>query len=577
MKLIPGRLPRVVMSLVVTVCALAIASCGMQTMHDKVLPILQANKVSEKQLVTYSSASLQAAADSLYETHSGKHRACLIYKILTTRYLKNPNDAATSIHANMKLWERYLFDYHDVNEAMEYLNDAADISETQGIETSDIPYAYATSYQTMGNHTREAELFKKALDYYDDAVSKMTKETDIKIYDRLVSNYLTLLYSLGRPMKRAQPLLDKYSGIACDASSDSLRLFNIELSKGLTDLQGKRYTQAAYHFRQMRTHVGPKQRKQVALSILNEATALRHAGQILDAIKILDSADSTVVNPEDLEVRVSLYFTKYKYWEMLGDTENTHRFYIQYCQVRDSLLSYNQITGLQKAEFSQSITRMGHKIVDLEYRGKVQTVVIIASTIILILLIAFILVIRNKNRVLRESNKSLYEQNQAVLAAEKREREERHRYADLVEALKHDLEDMSRPVEKPEKYLSRKLTDISKNEIHDMIMNVMENCPEIYKSDFSLARLSELCGSRQEYVSQVINETFNCNFNELINRYRIREACRRIDDKQNYGQFTLAAIAQGVGIDSATTFSKYFKKTTGLTPSLYKKNSDSIK
>lgn len=75
-------------------------------------------------------------------------------------------------------------------------------------------------------------------------------------------------------------------------------------------------------------------------------------------------------------------------------------------------------------------------------------------------------------------------------------------------------------------------------------MDVLENNDELYNSDFSLSRLSELCGSRQEYVSQVINETFGCNFNELVNKYRIREACRRIEDKAHYGQFTLAAFSR---------------------------------
>lgn len=133
--------------------------------------------------------------------------------------------------------------------------------------------------------------------------------------------------------------------------------------------------------------------------------------------------------------------------------------------------------------------------------------------------------------MLRQSNQSLYEQNKAVLAAEKREREERHRFGELVEEMRRDIAGSAKSVEKAVKYSSRKLTGDTKNEIHETILNTMENCPEIFSSDFSLARLSEICGSRQEYVSQVINETFGCNFNELINKYRIREACRRIDDK----------------------------------------------
>lgn len=564
----------IAISMLVVIYALALSGCGMQNRHEKNLDQATAQSISEKQLSMYSSASLSSVADSLSETPSGKDRACLIYKLLAIRHKEFPADATISVHANMKLWNRYIFDFHDVSQAMEYLNAAADICETKKINTAEVDYGYAVSYQSMGNHTRERELYRKALEFYENALSKIPETGETELYDRLIPNYLTLLYSFNEPMKRGKPYLDMYARSSSGKWSDSERKYNMELNKGLTDLQNRRFTHAASHFRLMRDYIKPEQRKQLYMSILNEATALQQAGLIGDAIKVLDQADSVSANYEDNEILVSLYYTKYKYWELLGDTANSHRFYILYCQTRDSLLSYNQITGLRKAELSQSMTRMGHRLSDLEYRGKIQNVAIVASTIITLLLIIFILIIRNKNRVLRQSNQSLYEQNKAVLAAEKREREERHRFAELVEEMRRDIADSAKSAEKAEKYSSRKLTGDTKNEIHEMVLNTMENCPEIFNSDFSLARLSEICGSRQEYVSQVINETFGCNFNELINKYRIREACRRIDDKVNYGQFTLAAIASGVGIDSPTTFSKYFRKVTGLTPSQYKKSSD---
>ena len=556
------------------VAIIALAGCDMHNSHGKELDYSTAVNVPEKQLAAYSSESLLAAADSLYQDIKGKDRACLIYKILATRYKDNPEDAQTSIRANIRLWDRYMFDFRDVSQAMDYLNVAADICETNEINTAEVDYGYAISYQDMGNHTREPELYRKALEFYESAFPKIEQTGETELYDRLIPNYLTLLYSMNEPMERGGKYLESYARATSGNSLDSARNYNLELNNGLTDLQERRFMQAADHFRLMRSHIGTGQRKQLYMSILNEATTLQQAGMIRDAIKVLDQADSDSVSSEDKEIMVSLYFTKYKYWEMLGDTTNSHHFYILYCQMRDSLLSYNQMTGLRKVELSRSLTRMGHRLSDLEYRGKVQTVAIVASAIITILLIVFILIIRNRNRVLSQSNRSLYEQNKEVLAAEKRAKEERRHFEQLVDEMKRDSIGESKEMEKAEKYSTRKLTGDTKNEIHEMVLNTMENCQEIFNSDFSLARLSEICGSRQEYVSQVINETFGCNFNELINKYRIRAACRRIDDKENYGQFTLAAIASEVGIDSATTFSKYFRKVTGLTPSQYKKNSD---
>ena len=72
-------------------------------------------------------------------------------------------------------------------------------------------------------------------------------------------------------------------------------------------------------------------------------------------------------------------------------------------------------------------------------------------------------------------------------------------------------------------------------------------------------------------VSQVINEKAGCNFNNLINEYRIKEACRRMNDTEQYGKYTIEAISTSVGFKSRSTFLLQFKRVTGLTPSEYQR------
>lgn len=57
----------------------------------------------------------------------------------------------------------------------------------------------------------------------------------------------------------------------------------------------------------------------------------------------------------------------------------------------------------------------------------------------------------------------------------------------------------------------------------------------------------------------------------FINEYRIREACRRLLDDENYGNITFSAIGESVGFSSQVSFNRTFKKVTGITPSLYRK------
>ncbi|MBR1473951.1 MAG: AraC family transcriptional regulator [Muribaculaceae bacterium] len=80
-----------------------------------------------------------------------------------------------------------------------------------------------------------------------------------------------------------------------------------------------------------------------------------------------------------------------------------------------------------------------------------------------------------------------------------------------------------------------------------------------------------MVGSNIRYISIAISRFANCDFKALLNQYRIQEACRRMNDVEHYGRYTIEAIAKSVGVTSRTSFIQNFKKQTGLTPSAYLK------
>lgn len=121
------------------------------------------------------------------------------------------------------------------------------------------------------------------------------------------------------------------------------------------------------------------------------------------------------------------------------------------------------------------------------------------------------------------------------------------------------------------KYENSSLEESAKYELKNKIMEVLNEKDVICNPDFCLAQLAEMSGSNSKYVSQVINELFGQNFSSLINFLRIEEACRRMNDKENYGTWTFEAIAQSVGFKSRVTFYNAFKKHIGMLPSEYVK------
>lgn len=88
------------------------------------------------------------------------------------------------------------------------------------------------------------------------------------------------------------------------------------------------------------------------------------------------------------------------------------------------------------------------------------------------------------------------------------------------------------------------------------------------KPKLKLTDVAKKLGTNSNYLSQAINTEYNKNFNQLINEYRIREACVLI----HYGkhkQLSIEGISKSVGFNNRTSFIDAFKKVNGVLPSFY--------
>ena len=87
---------------------------------------------------------------------------------------------------------------------------------------------------------------------------------------------------------------------------------------------------------------------------------------------------------------------------------------------------------------------------------------------------------------------------------------------------------------------------------------------------FNLNKLAKIVDSNTKYVSAILNESSGKSFKTLLNENRIQEVCRRLSDEENYGCYTIAAIANSVGYNSMNNFITVFKRLVGMTPSRYR-------
>ena len=88
--------------------------------------------------------------------------------------------------------------------------------------------------------------------------------------------------------------------------------------------------------------------------------------------------------------------------------------------------------------------------------------------------------------------------------------------------------------------------------------------------ELSVDKLSKVSGTSPRNISQVINEILNQNFYEFVNSYRISAAKEQLEDPQETDK-TVLEILYSVGFNSKSVFNSSFKKSTGLTPTEYRR------
>lgn len=118
-------------------------------------------------------------------------------------------------------------------------------------------------------------------------------------------------------------------------------------------------------------------------------------------------------------------------------------------------------------------------------------------------------------------------------------------------------------------YAGSSLKEEDKQQYLASLIDYIDNKKPYLNNELTLNRLALEVKIPLHHLSQIINEHFNQNFFDFINQFRVNEFIRRLSDSK-YGNYSLLAIAFDCGFNSKTTFNRYFKKATGLTPSQYK-------
>lgn len=113
------------------------------------------------------------------------------------------------------------------------------------------------------------------------------------------------------------------------------------------------------------------------------------------------------------------------------------------------------------------------------------------------------------------------------------------------------------------------LSDLAKRQKDEEdILNMFER-EKIYLDDsITLKKFSNLISLPSDYISDFINQRFDCSFKNLLNQYRVQEA-KSLMEKNKNSKVKLIEIAYDSGFNNKVTFYRTFKKVTGNSPSEY--------
>lgn len=513
--------------------------------------------------------------------------ALVCYTVIANRYydgIKSEKDAEITVRAMNNLAILY-YDYvYDYTKSFEYLNDALEIAHKYNLDelyvrvNLNLNNLYVTSDILRNNLNGDKEVVKLFKKSYHSA----QKVSDWQAMTMIICDMCDYAMSYNFTSDIVGEVKSYLSqAIPQDAM---LREYSIALCKGFLAFSNKNFQQSDDYFAQLE---GLSGKMHVPYAALLSAYSIRavtefHLKNYDECEKLLLKAidEAKVVNNKPM--LAVTYDRLYRLSRLRGNKADADKYRILYLETKETLLDNSNLERMNDTRFINQLNKANEEVRQLhEKRQQQLRMMVILSTgtgIILVLLIMLLVMYRR----LRKNHLNLYLRSKEILRQDEQLRAERQNMEKKLLSMKseannsqaNDKDSASETEEKPqtEKPLKRKertADDESLAEIYQKVLSAMDSTEEIYNSDFTIQRLADMVDERYWNVSQAINEMYGDNFKALLNSYRIKEACRRLDSSAGYENYTIGGIAESLGFKSRSTFVTTFKKNVGMTPSEY--------
>jgi len=268
-----------------------------------------------------------------------------------------------------------------------------------------------------------------------------------------------------------------------------------------------------------------------------------------------------ISNPSTSKFLKKSYEAFIDYYNNEGDIENEMLFFRKKAKI-DSIILAGQLTVANTDKIIEQIAQLESKESDLEElkfatkEYKSRSFVLLLFSFISLIGLAFFLF---KSKAYKQKFDKIFLENQL---------------------LKSSISYQDNQVEQSSVLVKSKavsaISDLNEDQIARILKSLQEfeESKKYVNSSCTLYYLAKELDTNKTYLSKVINSHKQTNFANYINNLRIGYILEELKNNPKLRSYTVEAISEECGFNTAQSFSKAFQKRTGLYPSYFIKNLD---
>lgn len=460
-------------------------------------------------------------------------------------------------------------------EALDYYTQGLDRAKSEGEDS-----IYYACTGNIGNIYAVMEDYRHALHYYLKGYQASADRGDKEMQWSFATNIVVVYCHMGK-VDDARVFFKQQMNIgSADVTRNKYHSLSNQAQIAIADGD---YKMAEYYIKEAIDYATAKGLPvQYKVSpYMNLADMKLDHGDIRAAFDIYRQCADSLMGRRDLPMLVGIYKKMYQASMAMGDTAGADMYRHKYLSLSDSVFNTSQFNIAAGKLFEYENSETQKRVDNLVYRNRAQLIVIAVFFVLVAALALLYVTLRRKNRMLLDARQTLMRKNEELTAGDRRQKKLLEQYVAALNDLRSkpgkQAEDLPVPdvTQQADDNLKKQqgisLGEEQRNRLLNSITSVLENVEVIARSDFNLNMLADMVGTNTKYVSWVINDTYGKNFKTLLNEYRIREACRRIADREHYANVTIQTIYEELGYSSAAGFINAFRNVNGMTPSAYLK------